>query len=415
MKKIYNGAHRWVVAGVAVLLGLVVAAPSLLIAGTAAASGQVSSRSIAISSSAPGASGVTYTVKFTTATAGNIEGVVVDFCANSPLPGDTCSTGAGTTLNGFTIGASPSVTQTGLNSGTWATTNSTANTLIYSNGTATTSVPASTVVTLTISNVTNPTPSSYPGSFYARILTYSTNTGATAYTSTSPGSYVDNGGDALSTASNISITAKVFETLSFCVFNSSCGTAPTLTLGDPTTGALSTSNAYATNESGTNSAQYTLSTNAGGGVSVTMTGKTLCRSATPGTDCVPAAGNYSADTITPIGTPAAVLTKGSEQFGMCADTTGATGGLVTQAPYKDTTNNCHGQTTTSNVYSGTSLFGFDDTTSTGTNSTGGSLVLKSTGAVSTYTGSFMFLADIAATTEAGIYTTSLNMVATSTF
>jgi hypothetical protein len=101
---------------------------------------------------------------------------------------------------------------------------------------------------------------------------------------------------------------------------------------------------------------------------------------------------------------------------MCVDTTGGNGGLVANAPYADATNSCHGQTTTSNVYSGTSLFGFNDaTTLGGTNNASGSTVMHSTGPVSSYTGYMMFLADIANTTEAGIYTTSLNMVATSTF
>jgi hypothetical protein len=214
---------------------------------------------------------------------------------------------------------------------------------------------------------------------------------------------VDTGGVALSTAANIAITSKVFETLSFCVFQTACGTAPALTLGDPTTGALSTSNAY-----DNSAAQYTLATNAGTGVGVSMTGTTLCRST--GANCLTGASQYTISALT----TAHALTTGSEQFGMCADTTGATGGLAAQSPYADTANNCHSLGT--GIYAGSSLFGFNDAASAnGTNNAAGSLLLQSTGAVTSYTGTFAFLGDIAATTEAGIYTTSLNLVATGTF
>ena len=237
-------------------------------------------------------------------------------------------------------------------------------------------------------------------------MTYPNGTAGTQ-TSASASGYTDYGGVALSTANNINITSKVFETLSYCVFQSSCGTAPTLTLGDPTTGALSTTGAYVNNN-----AQYTIATNAAGGAAVVMRGNTLCRSSTT-SDCN--TGSASANTITGIGNTAATSTTGSEQFGMCVDTTGATGSLTADDPYKDATNSCHSGLSTG-TYTGNSDFGFNDSTSTnGTNNAGGSPLMASTGAISSYTGTFAFLGNIAATTEAGIYTTSLNTVATGTF
>jgi hypothetical protein len=221
------------------------------------------------------------------------------------------------------------------------------------------------------------------------------------------GTYVDSGGIALSTAANISITSRVFETLAFCVFQTTCGTPPALTLGDSTTGALSVSNAYVNNN-----AEYTIGTNAGGGVGVTMTGTTLCRSSTP-SNCN--TGTPSAFTITSVGNTAAAKSIGSEQFGLCIDTTGATGGLAALAPYTDPINNCHSGLTTG-TYSGSSQFGLNDSTSAGgTNNVSGDQIMSSTGALASYTGTFAFLGDIAATTEAGLYTTSLNLVATGTF
>jgi hypothetical protein len=98
---------------------------------------------------------------------------------------------------------------------------------------------------------------------------------------------------------------------------------------------------------------------------------------------------------------------------MCADVNGSSA-LIVDSTYLDTANSCNGLTT--GVYTGTSLFGFNDSAGTGgTNNAAGSQVLYSTGAVPIYTGSITFLGNIGATTEAGIYTTSLNLVATGTF
>jgi hypothetical protein len=179
-----------------------------------------------------------------------------------------------------------------------------------------------------------------------------------------------------------------------------------LTLGDATTGALSISNAYLNNN-----AQYTIATNAASGVTVVLRGTTLCRSSTS-SDCN--TGSSSQYTITGIGGTSATSSVGSEQFGLCVDTSGASGGLAAQAPYDDTINNCSGLST--GTYSGTSKFGFNDTTSSGgSNNASGTTLMQSTGAISSYTGAFAFLGNISATTEAGIYTTSLNTVATGTF
>jgi hypothetical protein len=168
---------------------------------------------------------------------------------------------------------------------------------------------------------------------------------------------------------------------------------------------LSVSSAYVNND-----ANYQIATNAGSGVNVTMTGTTLCR--TTGSNCQPGA-NYSADTIAAIGTTPATSAVGTSQFGMCADTQGSSV-LTAASTYADSINNCNSGLSTG-IYSGTSKFGFDDSTTTGTNSASGSQVISSTAGVPSYTGSFAFLGNIASTTTAGIYTTSLNFVATGTF
>jgi hypothetical protein len=271
---------------------------------------------------------------------------------------------------------------------------------------------ASTPITINFTaGFTNPTSAT---SFYARVLTY--NGGSANYVpanttggTTTPGSYHDYGGIALSTAANITINSKVFETLSYCVFVSVCGTAPTIGLGDATTGALDVNNAYVNDN-----AQYTIATNAGGGAAVVMRGTTLCRSSTLSNCNTGAASQY---TITAIGGTAVISATGSEQFGLCVNTVGASGGLAAQSPYNDpgTGNNCSTGIATG-TYTGSSKFAFDDSTAAnGSNNSGGTLLMQSTGAISTYTGKFAFLGNIAATTEAGLYTTSLNTVATGTF
>lgn len=351
-----------------------------------------------MSTSAASAS-ATYKLTFTPVT--TAQELIVDFCANDPLISDSCT---------FSSATVPTISSPTSDLGTAASVGS-GSPVHTIKVTGLTMTGGSAFTINFTAGITNPSTNT---SFYARILTYPTS-GASGYTpantsgnTPTTGSYTDYGGVALSTAANISIQSKVFETLSYCVFQSSCGTAPSLSLGDPTTGALSITNAYVNNN-----AQYTIATNASGGADVVLRGTTLCRSSTP-SDCN--TGSASQYTITSMGNTAATSTTGSEQFGMCMDTTGANGGLAAVSPYDDpgTGNNCHTGIATG-TYSGSSKFAFNDSPSTGSNSSGGTDIMQSTGAVSSYTGSFVFLGNISATTEAGIYSTDLNTVATGKF
>ena len=100
---------------------------------------------------------------------------------------------------------------------------------------------------------------------------------------------------------------------------------------------------------------------------------------------------------------------------MCVDSNSLPTGVSVASTYTDSTaTKCHSLTT--GTYSGSSTFGFNDSSSAGgTNNAAGSQVISSTGAIASYTGTFAFLGNISVTTVAGIYTTSLNMVATGTF
>ena len=413
---------------IAVIVAVVTSAlvlPFILTSSNQVFAGELEPRQITISSSAPAATAITYTASFTLATpATAVQGVVIDFCANDPIPGDTCSTGAGTNLNGFTLGSSPSVSETGLSSaGSWAAAaNSSApyHTLFYTDSSATTTGQTSTV-TVTITGVTNPTPNTYPGSFYARIFTYSSSTSASGYTSATPGSnIIDQGGDALSIAQTITITAKVFETLTFCVYTTSCGTAPTATLGAATTSALSTANTF-----GSSNVAYQLATNAYNGVSVTMTGTTLCTAATLSyANCE---GATTPPTITALGATATGPIAGNSQFGMCVS---PISGVTAATTYTSSSSACPNLTQNTAYTPGSgainnTTYGFNDLNSgtcgssgsggAGTNASCGSLVMTSTGPIGSNTGYFTFIANIAATTPSGIYSANLNMVATAKF
>jgi hypothetical protein len=372
-----------------------------------ATAGEITTRSITMSTSLPSAQ-AEYSLTFTPATTSAAGSVAIDFCSDTPLPGTTCA---------FSAATVPTVS-TGITSsvGTVAVLGSGSPVHTIAVTTISGGLTSGTPITINFdatpsSHLTNPTTAV---SFYARIMTYNTAAGASSYTpanttggATTIGSNEsDQGGIALSTAVNIGVTSNVFETLSFCVFTSACGTTPALILGG-TGGALSTTSTYVNNNT-----QYTIATNAGSGANVTMTGTTLCR---PGGTCATGANVYTIKALGNTAISPYPTGVGTEQFGMCVDTAGVTGTLTAVAPYKDTVNNCNSGLTTG-VYTGSSLFGFNDSASAGgTNNAAGSLIMSSTGDIPSYTGSLSFVGNIAATTAAGVYTTSLNLVATGTF
>lgn len=265
---------------------------------------QITSRSIQMNNSNQGVSGVSYKVTFTTATSYAVtamKGIVVDFCDNSPLPGDSC-----TLPSNFSVTASPAVDNAASSpnpSGNWSVTSANSNrTVILTNATGITPASAATV-TFTITTVTNPDINNH--SFYARIFTYTTtSTGYTTGGSGNEGSYTEYGGIALSTGRVINITAKVQETLSFCVYpddngggagTGTCGDDPSFTLGH----AAGTSTIIDSSQVDTKDVKFSISTNANGGVAIRMKGDTL------------KSGSNDIDAKNPVGAIAA----GTENFG----------------------------------------------------------------------------------------------------
>lgn len=408
------------------IVALLVAAllPALLIGKANAAS--ITSRKITMSNSKWSATSVTYAVSFNVSSSwsGNLDGIAIDFCDNTPIIGDSTCTAPG----GFTVGSgtfSSFQVNGGAVGGTYTAGQLNSNrtfTLAYSSGTHA-APTAGQSVTFNITGVTNPNTGNH--SFYARIYTYNAAAGATGYTVANPSNgsaVVDSGGIALSTANDLIITAKVQERLQFCITTAAqCTTAGTekdttstnrtvsINLGD-TNGVLDTASNYVNS----NVKMY-IQTNAQGNAVVVVKGDTLC---TPmpsfGTTCAGSGGTA----IAAIGGTQASYAAGTEQFGFCATTAS---GATVAAPYgdgtanTDTTTQCasapnNSGTGTTNT-STTTKYGYDQTSANG--ATGSTVLTKAPGAISSHTLSFM--GSIANTTKAGIYGTTLQFIATGTY
>jgi hypothetical protein len=367
---------------------------SYLDSGVVRAYSRTLTDSITMNNSTSSASGVDYQVSFDAATTATLQGIVIDFCSNSPVIGDVCDTPAG-----FSVGT-PAVSYTSGITSSWSATSADADRtviLTYATGTA---ITAGQNISFDITTITNP--STANSTFYARILTYTSSTEASGYSVTSSSSNIntptDAGGVALSTGNNISVSFIIPETLSFCVYtSSSCGTGgSSIVLGD-NHGILSSSGPFVDK-----TAKYDIATNAVHGAAITLHGATLT------------AGSNS---IAALSTPTASV-PGTSQFGICTYTTSGSS-LV---PFGDYDGNAgSGGTACQNVAqsSGNSapgsgggvLWYFNQANTT---STYGDEIASMT-PDTTNTGVIALMANISTSQQAGIYSTSLILVATGTY
>lgn len=349
-------------------LSLAVAALVPAFRGSASAA-QITTRSIQMSSSNAGATNTTYLLTFTPATTATLKSIVVDFCDNTPIIGDsTC-----TAPTGFTVGT-PTATTT--ISGTWTAASANSGrtlTLTYATGT---SVPAATPVSITLTTATNPTTDNH--SFYARVLTYVNSSGANSAATYAPGSegtFNDYGGIAMSTGKVINITARVMESLAFCVYNTTCGDDPSMTIGHGTNTIL---DATAVD---TKTAKFSISTNAQTGADIRLKGGTL---------------TSGSNTIAAHGGTAGTMTAGVADFGLYLSSLGS---VTATAPYSSTAGN----------------YALDTNGSTGTTSTYGQEFADLSGPVNNSVTTITYGATASNTTPAGIYTTAHQLIATGKF
>lgn len=363
-------------------------------------------RLIRISSSAASATSVTYHVEFDVGSSGNVQGIVIDFCDETPIIGDTtCSAPAGFDLTGGST-----VAVSGQSDGTGGTANlSTFTTAAAANSGRTLTLTAAAPVSLTandtayfdITTVTNPNTTNE--AFFARIYTYATSAAASGYSVATPGAYVDAGGVALSTAQQITVTAKVAERLVFCVYTIGVGdnceggdeSGSNVVLGDDN-GVLSPLGPFVNRE-----AKYSITTNASGDAVVTFKGATL----TSGLNTIDAIG----------ATPATVTSGGAEQFGLCVFESSGSGMTIDAVYDGGAGSECSGTTqtagTTSTGGDNSAEFAFDVTEAATTY--GDVLATKPAGDYST--GVLVLASNISNSTEAGIYTTVLTFIATGTY
>jgi hypothetical protein len=331
-----------------------------------------------MSSSASSATNTAYQVGFTTVTNNQTVGsVVIKFCENSPIIGEAqCDLPGGFNTNDSTLTIN---SQSGLNL-TINTTLSTAQYLVLNRVGGPATFPAG-PVSFTLGNgatngITNPTSSNE--TFYARILIL-----ATANPTLSPAEETtasDAGGVALSTSNQLNVTAKVQETLVFCVYTqANCAAGgDDIALGN-TEGVLDE-----TNMTYTNTANFDLASNALGGVMVRLKGDTLT------------SGSFTISPHPAACTADSVLTS-IEQFGVRISAYGAN-----QVP-----------PTAGNEYQcagGNHAFDVANT-----NTTYGDELIRTVGATDVSTSTLELAAKAAGTTEAGIYTTTLQLIATATY
>ena len=325
-----------------------------------ASAAAITGRSVVLSNSAGGASGVSYAL--TTAalptTGTPVKSAQIQFC--------TTVSGACTPPPGFSASSSTLASQpTGLGAAAgWTVNAATANSLRILN--ASNATNPSGAVSITWNAVINPTATNT--TFYGIITTYSDSAWTTA---------LDTGSVALSTSVQIQVALTVGETLTFCTGTSITGQNCATAAGSLVN--LGSGSSVAT-ASGTSI--MAASTNGSTGYSVTVNGGTL---------------TSGANTITPLAAGAA-STVGSKQFGLnlaAANTTPAVGAAVSGT----------GTRTAAVNYATNNTFRF------GT----GEIIASATGPSNANTFTLGYIANIDGLTPAGAYTTTLTYVATANF
>lgn len=318
----------------------------------------ITGRSITLSNSVGGASGVTYTL--TTAALPSstaVRSVKIQFC--------TAASGACSAPSGFSASSSTLASQpTGLGASTsWSVNTSSANELRITH--ASNSTAPSGAVSVTWNGVANPTANNT--TFYGIVTTYSDSAWTTS---------IDSGTVALSTASQIQVSLSVYETLTFCAGTSitgqNCGTISgnTVNLGTGSTTATS---------SGTS--VMAASTNGSSGYSITVNGATL----TSGSNTITALGSGGTSSV------------GTKQFGLnlMSNTTPSVGSAVSGT----------GSGAAASNYNTSNTFRFAT----------GETVASASGPTNANAFTVSYIANIDGVTPPGSYTSNLTYIATANF
>jgi hypothetical protein len=362
---------------------LIVATVATVLIPQSASAGQITNRSLLLQ--ANGTTGgatiggiVNHVFTFTVPSVGNtnIGSIQFQYCT-------TASVSACVTPSGLKTDATNPTTLSAQSGATGFTLNNTTNGSPYITRTAA-AVTAGTVLSYTLSAVTNPTVT--PQTFYVRITTYSLAAlGGTAY---------DTGSVAAATTNQITLTGTMPESLIFCVGATVATTSGIPDCATATAGNVTFNQLFSPTDTATATSQMAASTNAGSGYNITVNGVTL----TSGSNTIPAM------------VAAGTVVRGTGQFGMnlklntTATSTVAVGAEVNAVP------------------NGTSLRG---QASVGYNTVdnfkfvSGDTVAKSDYTVAGPTNAQIFttsyIVDVAGNQASGTYTSTLTYICTGTF
>lgn len=324
----------------------------------AAHAGQLTLRDLTMGTSVISAT-TTYDFDFTIATTASIGSIKFDFCT-TPLPTDACTAPTGLNVDDDAAPVIAIASQSGMGTAfTLHAANTDANTIVVTRTAA--SLASGSVGEMNFSNAVNPSTTNQ--AFYVRISTHTAIDGT--------GTATDEGSVAGSTANQITVNAKVEEYLKLCIFEGGTCAAPT---GDLTVdlGTLSTTVAR------TGTSMMETATNALNGLDVSYDGVTL----TSGSNTITAMGETENNTST----------VGTEEFGFNSASPTGTAPIGTSGP----------------IYDEAAEYGFNA-------SAGTHIFATSTGAINNTTYTLNWLANVAGTTEPGLYTTTLTFTALAKF
>ncbi len=354
----------WLVTGVTVLSWVFVIIP-----GTVNAADLTTRKVTLSSSSAAGSSATTtYTFDFSVGTTATIASIKAQAC--------TTASGTCTVPTGFSQSSS-TLTSTNF-SGSWSVSTATTGELRAS-ATGASSTSSGAAKQIVWGNVQNPTTTNQ--TFYMRITTY---TGADY--STGP---TDTGVVAASTASGITLSGTVDETLVFCT-----GTSITGTDCGTVSGTSISFGTFSSTAATSGTSVMAASTNAIGGYIITVNGSTLTCGGCSGTPTISAMAAATTSSI------------GSEQFGLNLKDN-ATPNVGTEVSPSPNGTSLRGQSKSG--YEVADNFKFVTGNTVAASDNGGA------GSTNAQTFTVSYLVNIGGATEAGTYTSTMTYICTSTF
>jgi hypothetical protein len=389
----------------AVFAGLASLVLASFVPASALAYGQITSRSVTLSTSKAGNTTTTYTFAFKPATTETVGAVGFSMCDQPYEVNSTCAQSAGAagglfTSATFSAGGSSSDFSSGFAIGTAGNcgTGQGATTVCLYDGSGK-SMNAGTAETVVFNSVKNPTTAN--STFYLNIFMTTVAGAATVYTAP-----VDFGAVAASTGNELSVSASVQEALTFCVgatvntTGTPCSTVGSAAVSLATSGSCPIMGAT---YSCTGTSQMDANTNASTGYAIYYDGSTFTN---------PIAGH----TIAAIGSTVAASSAGTEQFGLAmtgdvvnsSETTGGTAILYQGGG----TNYCYATIATFCTTANGAKYAY---VTGGAGNTANTEVASATGPTADNIFTTTYLGNVSATTNPGVYTATVDYICTGNF